>query len=279
MAMTIAPTRAALADPGNPLSAHGLVESDPADLFWEFFAGRMKEEYRPAIAAIGEELKDEWGCVTVGLLRNPSLPLHNVETIFTENGGKKGWVTSIQHLLNFKYRPLSGSAPESAHVLTEMASDNVPRAKKARFAREHKLGVYLQSIGQLAGCVIPKEEIEAAIIETAEPRKTRLTFNDSKRVNSAAYKYVAKEYKSVGGCKVLFEHLEKQLRDVMGLAPHRGTWFHTLTNRFESGRRTDASVCPAAHIHSTSRSLPPRERGGASHACALVCGRSAFMQA
>jgi hypothetical protein len=266
MATAIAPARTVLADPGNPLSAHGLVASDPAEKFWDFFAARMKAQYRKAIADIGEALADDWGCVTVGLLCNPDLYLGDVEEIFTDNGGKKGWVTSIQALLNFKYRTLSSSAPESASVLTEQASVNAPRAKKERFDRAHKLGAYLKSMGQMAGCVVPKADIEAAIIETAEPRKTRLTFNDSKRTAGVVYHYVAKEYKSVGGCKDLFEHLEKQLRDVMGLAPHRGTWFTVLQNRFESGRRTDAAVWPHhAHFRRTPHSLFPCD---APHVCA-----------
>ena len=236
MLATIA--RSNLLDPVDTLSTHGITSADPVDAFWNFFMQGMGEQHSQAVQEITRSMKDEWGVITVGCLRNPELWLHEVEALVKTAGGKGGWVKSIQRLLNFKYRELSPSLPESAGLVNEGTED---RVKEEKYKRKHKLGAYLRVQGLLGSCVVPQEQIAAAIVETADPKSTRLTYNDSKRVAEVVFLYIIVKYRSVGGCKELFEHLDRQLSD-MGVAPHKGKWHQVLRRRFQSGRRSSAAV-------------------------------------
>ena len=128
----------------------------------------------------------------------------------------------------------------------------------------HKLGEYLTATGQLEACTLNAADVAAAIKETLEPNKTRLTWKDSKDVAQVVFLFVVLWYKAPGGCHILFDHLAGQLQD-MGLAPHRGTWVSVLRTRFMSGRRSSAKVKVP---HSTHAATP--------HALSSSCCHSIF---
>jgi hypothetical protein len=221
----------------------------------------MGDKHRATITGISTEMKDEWGVITVGCLRNPEVYEHDVAALVTKMGGKKGWVKSLGHLLGHKFRQL-GSVPESANgIMTALSASSASLAivhsqKTERFGTEHKLGPYLKSIGALQKCTVPANLIEAAIEETVDPQSSRLSFGDSKSVAEVCWKWILKTYKHPGGDKILFVHLEHCLNE-LGIAPHRGSWRKVLTYRWRNARRMSASVRTTAlmsmHMHMLMR--------------------------
>ena len=215
----------------------GLRVSDPVSKFLDKFGEGMSEERRGACTKIADILEDECGRVTIGAFAD--LYLHDVQRMVQQGGGGKMWALNFEHFLGAQFKRISRcGVPDSARLVESSGSGSSRSSTQARFPKE-KLGQYLKRTGQLQSCVIPMHILEGAVQET--PPGTPLVKNDKGRVCREVCLWLIKEYKFVGGCKILFGHLEKQLHRVFPRYWGK-RWSRSLELINQNVRRPNAEV-------------------------------------
>jgi hypothetical protein len=215
----------------------GLRVSDPVSKFLDKFAEGLSEPRRAAVAKIADLLEDDFGRVTIGGFAD--LYLHDVQRLVTAGGGGKGWAIMFEHYLGFKFKPLPqrGQVPDSAKLVAGSGEAAV-HSTEARFKKD-KLGAYLKRTGQLNSLVIPESIIEGAVTETVYGHP--LTSNDKKAVVRAVCLWIITQYNFVGGCCILFDHLERQLHRKYPRYSGK-PWKRSLALFMQNVRRPNATV-------------------------------------
>jgi hypothetical protein len=230
------------ADAFAPITRMGVALTDDSMDFWTTFGSKLSEEPRRAALAVGEELRDEWGCITVGCFPE-ALMLHDLENVIRKNGGNVKWVRAIEHLLGCTFKRQSTGVPESAALVRmplAQISQNVPRDTEKRLPMtdpSNRLGAALTRSGELESLRLDKAEVLKQIVESKDLSR-RLTFNDSRAVSHLCWKRTAHRYQNYGNCKILFKHLHKQLLDIGVPHPNKGDWVSVFSNRWELCRKS-----------------------------------------
>jgi hypothetical protein len=234
----------------------GLRVSDPISKFLDKFGETLSEERREACRKIAELLEDECGRVTIGAFAD--LWLHDVQRIVKQGGGGQRWAHSFEHFLGAQFkRPSRFGAPDSARLVESSSSESTGRSStQPRFPKE-KLGQYLKRTGQLDACVIPRHILEDAVQDTPPGRP--LVKMDKCRVCREVSLWLIKEYKFVGGCTILFKHLEKQLHRVYPRYWGK-RWSRSLELLNQNVRRPNAEVRRCRRARASIQ--PPNDRCG-----------------
>ena len=83
--------------------------------FWDVVGRELSDTAHTCCTATATALKEEFCCISVGCMEN--LYFDEVEATLVRNGGKKGWMRSVEHLLGFELKRMqTGSVPASAHL-------------------------------------------------------------------------------------------------------------------------------------------------------------------
>ena len=224
------------------LQALGVQLSDPVDKFWDVFGGRLKEHNRSTCKAIAEDLQEEFACISVGSMRNPDLTAHDFEKLIVKHGGKKGWLRSIEHLLDFTFRRAATSAPESA-ALVETKQSGPMREKPTGFVG-YKVGAHLKRHNELGRLQPPRHVMTRGVEETNDWKNNPLSYNDHKAVCNDIFWWVVLNFKSVKKCILMFRELGKHLNTEFPKTSQK-IWMTKLHNRWKNGLRTSAKVIAA----------------------------------
>jgi hypothetical protein len=226
----------ALSKPAGPcseLEAIGVYLSDPIEKFWSVIGDSMSEANRIYCQEIAAHLKDEFMMVTVGSMRNNALTRSDMETAIEDHGGKKGWLRTIEHYLAFSYGHKQGNIPDSA-VLAQTGA--------APGFQGIKVGAYLKARKELGLLRPPHHVMWDAVVETADPTRTRLSYNDSKTLMTAIFQWVVTRFKSVRKCKYMFDTLSAYLHEEFPGTP-KAVFAKKLFDRWKNGCAKKAKVC------------------------------------
>ena len=227
--------------------ALGVNMSDDTMVFWEKFGTNMKEDKRTAIRLIGEELRDEWGCLVVGCMTE-GLWRHDIINVIKKHGGNTQWIGAIEYLLGTAFKRMGTGVPESAALArqplgTLAQSQNEERAPATLSATDpaNRLGAFLTRTGQLAKVRLEPERVRALIVESKDLSR-RLTFNDSKAISHYLWKITALKWNNFGNCVILFKHLQAEMHRIGIPYPNKGDWKSVATNRWEWCRKSRQQV-------------------------------------
>jgi hypothetical protein len=232
-----------------PITQQGVSLADSSIAFWETFGSAMGPSKREAIQAIGEELRDEWGCITVGCMAE-TMYVHDLEGVIDRAKGNRKWIPAIEHLLGSKFKRLS-TAPESAALAREPLSSiglkNIEACTQSRRASypptdpEERLGVQLLRAGKLENVCLDKAAI-LKLCHESQDLSRRLTFNDSCRVSAYLWSTTADSYQNYGNCKKLFQRIHEEMVRIGVPYPNKGDWPGVCANHWETRRKRRAAV-------------------------------------
>ena len=225
-----------------PMSKFGLTRDDPMPKLWEVVGANMSAKNQQTCKDISDAVVDEFACITIGCLEK--IWYHEIEETVIANGGKAGWVRSVEHLLGFNLRRVESDGrgvPGSAMLAVQPRSGGKQVSKFVK-EKDERLGAILKREGMLDSLTLDVDELKACIKKTPEPSKQRLHYNDSKAVAEFCWLSIVSKYKSVGCCILLFERLEVVLTDAGIPWPNKGTWIKVLRNRWVGARAGSAPV-------------------------------------
>ena len=204
--------------PMSELERIGVNFSDPIDVFWRVFGERMKVSL-PEAAECAPKISREvaqYGVITVGGMSD--LELHEMEECIFAGGGSKKWAKQVQRLLGTQFKdtdPIVASTTARPPASAALAEPKTQQPHIARFPDED-LGDILNQNGTLHMCVVPKEELLAAVKETKDYTHTVLSPKDTNAVMDVCWNYIFKQYGNIRNSKILFEHLIPQLDATQG---------------------------------------------------------------
>ena len=240
-----------------PITANHRISLD-SDIgeFWTIFSRNMTEEKVAAVNRIASLLADDHGAITPGCLFQ--IHHHTLSEYITANGGKPGWIKSIEYLFAQEFPRVEGNAPPSAALAMSGAgpaplqisrafvnrkrtveeTDGADRPSK----RAKKYSAVLKEQGQFEAVLsFNKSDIDAMVIETKKPVRTRLRMNDQKSITEHAFKLLSREG-DVGCDKDIFDYWDEQLTTFGYPLPCHGSWPEAFKNRFKNGRKGSAQV-------------------------------------
>ena len=247
--------------PTAPIAKHGISLDDPIEKFWDVFCSTMSADKKAAAAQVAKILREEYGAITPGAMF-ASVYWHEMETITQDSHGSLGWLRTIEYFFSQEFRRMATNAPPSAALVTlsmplkESASAlsklNRQRSRdetERQPAKRVKYSTWLKENNMFeAALSLQKADIDAMVVETQKPVRTRLKYNDTKRISEYAFLKLCNEAE-LGCDKVIFEFWEEQLTSFgYPLPTHDGTWPTTFKWRFKNGRKAAA---PVRHIPRT----------------------------
>ena len=178
----------------------------------------------------------------MGSMRNPDLTAHDFEKLIVKHGGKKGWLRSIEHLLEFTFRRAATSAPQSAALVETMQSG--PMREKPTGFVGYKVGAHLKRRNELGRLQPPRHVMTRGVEETNDWKNNPLSYNDHKAVCNDMFWWVVLNFKSVKKCILMFRELGKHLNTEFPKTSQK-VWMTKLHNRWKNGLRTSAKVIAA----------------------------------
>ena len=174
----------------------------------------------------------------MGSMRNPDLTAHDFEKLIVKHGGKKGWLRSIEHLLEFTFRRAATSAPQSAALVETMQSG--PMREKPTGFVGYKVGAHLKRRNELGRLQPPRHVMTRGVEETNDWKNNPLSYNDHKAVCNDMFWWVVLNFKSVKKCILMFRELGKHLNTEFPKTSQK-VWMTKL----HDGLRTSAKVIAA----------------------------------
>ena len=228
--------------------------------FWTIFSRSMSEEKAAAVKKISALLADDHGAITPGCLFQ--IHHHTLLQYITDNGGKAGWIKSIEYLFAQEFPRVDNSnAPASAVyaipaplqrsfalVNRKRTAETIDGDDQLSMKRYSKM---LKESGQFEAVLsFNKSDIDAMVIETKKPVRTRLRMNDQKSITEHGFKLLCAEA-DVGCDKDIFDYWDEQLTSFGYPLPCHGTWPDAFKHRFKNGRKESAAVRARTHVRPT----------------------------
>ena len=211
--------------PAAPIAKHGISLDDPITDFWDMFSKNMNSPKKRAAKEVAQTLDNTHGALTPGYIFQ--LYHHEMETVVGPDN--IGWIRSIEYLFSQQFRrveddrvPASANlAPPftladkpiplaecvSRHNVKRRSGDSDEQPAKRVMAAES----WLKANNMLeATFSFRKADVDALVIETQKPVRTRLKYNDSKAIAEHGWK-VACRAADVGCDKDIFDFWDEQL--------------------------------------------------------------------
>ena len=258
-----------------------VYDADRINVFWELFAKEIDDgdtgSAHDSAFRVVRLLKEEFGVMTVGGMKR--VQYISFRNLIGDAGGGKGWVNSLEDLLNVKLPRLSASAPASAehgeddddsdddmpplegddtrsqassksHALVDPRIAAMP--KNIERFQGPRLGDLLMRTGgtqELKKRVMPAFEtfVGPVIKETDKPGPdVCLTANDTSAVMSECFVYMAGQHNYVSGDKLIINHIAGELNKWWRAYKNK-SWKDCFRNRLKNGRAKAAQKVPALH--------------------------------
>ena len=220
-------------------------DDDMSASFWNEVVGKQMGFLTEA-TRIHESLASEYGLITVGCLKQPWVTLAMIETAVvkatqseTHPEGRRGWMRSIQHLLQHQFATMAPGAPVSAALALSAGGVRLPSyAPKDNI----KLGDKLKLEGTLDAIQLPSV-LDTMEYETENPFVADLSANDTKEISKHVFlqRALADNYVS-GDLEVEKKYAKLLKAKYLGKPAFSGDWKKILKGRAAMGRRSSASV-------------------------------------
>jgi hypothetical protein len=259
----------------------GLTLQDPIGALWQRVARQLSPELAAACDRIATAMTDELLLVTIGCLLQPSLMLSEITAVITDNGGKPGWVRTVQYLIGHQFPSMASSVPPSAALAMEsgeqleQSSQGGRRTARFRADGEEARAAFLFRTGQLCSVQIPRAKIPDVITQTDNPTTEPLSYLDTVRVMRVLFAWSAAQV-HVEGDKQMSKHLAGQLYELLPHPYGNCTWMQKFETRKSNGRKSRAKVCSATPHHTMHPMHTPGSGGGrvAYTVCGICLSRS-----
>ena len=238
-------------------------DDDMSASFWNEVVGKQMG-FQAEATRIHESLASEFGLITVGCLKQPWVTLTMIETAVvkatqseTHPEGRRGWMRSIQHLLQHQFSTMAPGAPVSAALALSGSLTCGPRLPLYAPKDGLKLGEKLKLEGTLDEIRLPGV-LDTMEYETENPFVADLSANDTKEISKHVFLQRALADNYVSGDKEVEKKYAKLLKaKYLGKPAFSGDWKKILKGRAAMGRRTSASVRHPAPLCLYSCTAPP----------------------
>ena len=219
-------------------------------------------KYDDKLDHLADLIVESWGAFTIAQVRDKS-NYERWEQALTQAGLPPAWVETFGRTLGLELAPTTlpgrpGGTPLSAAAA--YAKGDLPESviKEARFSGQNNLGKRLEAIGVLNSVRLPQKVFDA-IKECPDYKTFAITYNDFKAVLSEIFVWTFATYGTVHIDRKFARQLEKELVNEKVFPPAgRPSWFKSILDRFENGRRKSAKVqcappMPASKVRSARR--------------------------
>ena len=238
-------------------------DDDMSASFWNEVVGKQMG-FQAEATRIHESLASEFGLITVGCLKQPWVTLTMIETAVvkatqseTHPEGRRGWMRSIQHLLQHQFSTMAPGAPVSAALAISGSLTCGTRLPLYAPKDGLKLGEKLKLEGTLDEIRLPGV-LDTMEYETENPFVADLSANDTKEISKHVFLQRALADNYVSGDKEVEKKYAKLLKaKYLGKPAFSGDWKKILKGRAAMGRRTSASVRHPAPLCLYSCTAPP----------------------